>query len=393
MGVLQVISVAIMAHQKRAAFIPELEARLDRPAEVVWDRKNDRWDTGRRALLTYDRSATHHLVLQDDALICRDLVAGVERALEHTPGDSPVCLYVGKVRPYKALVDEYTRDSERASWLVMAQINWGVAIVFPTKIIESMVAWCDNQDIPNYDSRMSRWFETRGISTWYPWPSLVDHRESPSLVPSRGHAGRVARRFAGEDVSALDIDWGGDVVKLPHPIPERFHRPGVSPMLFRSEKYPNYHVPNVRVTFEDGWAEVTNRSAISYLNGTFMRRRGIRPATPAEVEAYAARIAENVEEEVQEPQPPADDGQDSGDDDQTNGSQQEPEAKSEPTADGEHTGEPADLTSAVPDGTADDVMAWVDGDTERARAAVEVESGRSKPRKTLLTKLEALTGE
>lgn len=387
------ISVAIMAHQKRADFIPELEAKLDRPATVVWDRANNRWDTGRRALLAYDRSATHHLVLQDDALICRDLVAGVERALEHTPGDSPVCLYVGKVRPYKALVDEYTRDSERASWLVMAQINWGVAIVFPTKIIDDMVAWCDNQTIPNYDSRMSRWFENQGISTWYPWPSLVDHRESPSLVPGRGHAGRVARRFVGTDVSALDIDWGGDVITLPHPIPERFHRPGVSKMLFRSEKYPNYHVPNVRVTFEAGYAEVTNRSAISYLNGTFMRRRGIRPATPAEVEAYAARLAENVEEEVQEPQPPADDGQDSGDDDQTNGSQQEPEAKSEPTADGEHTGEPADLTTAVPDGTADDVMAWVDGDTERARAAVEVESGRAKPRKTLLTKLEALTGE
>lgn len=34
------VSVAIMAHPKRKRFIPELQAKLDRPATVVWDRKN-----------------------------------------------------------------------------------------------------------------------------------------------------------------------------------------------------------------------------------------------------------------------------------------------------------------------------------------------------------------
>lgn len=418
------ISVAIMAHKKREHFVPELEQKLDRPATVVWDQINDRWDTGRRALLAYDPAATHHLVVQDDALICRDLVAGVERALERTPGDVPLCLYVGKVRPYKALVDEYTRQAANASFLVMHQLHWGVGIVFPTKIIDEMVAWCDGQTIPNYDSRMSRWFEREGISTWYPWPSLVDHRKSPSLVPGRGQSGRTARRFVGADASALDIDWSGDIVTLPHPIPDRFHRPGVTPMLFRSEKYPNYHVPNIRVQFKDGYAEVTNRSAISYLGGVFMARRGIRQATPQEAEAYAARLTEPVEDEIQE--------QDSQVLDADSAGQQEPQSPIETPADTEQgeavqdevtgvvdaealadvetvtvgsDGEPssfgadverdgdADLTAAVPDGTADDVMAWVGDDTERARAAFEVESGRTKPRKTLLAKLENLTGE
>lgn len=209
------LSVAIMAHPKRAEFIPELEAALDRPAKVIWDEKNDRWDTGRRAMLAYDPAADAHLVVQDDAIVARDLVAGLEQALGHVPDRSPLCAYIGTVRPWPTAVAQLVKATrEDTSWIVMRQLNWGVAVAVPVPLIDEMIAWCDRRpDVANYDKRMSRWFEHQRLDVWYPWPSLVDHRDSPSLVPGR-HGGRHAHRFIGADASALEQRWDGDVMRL-----------------------------------------------------------------------------------------------------------------------------------------------------------------------------------
>jgi hypothetical protein len=43
-----------------------------------------------------------------------------------------------------------------------------------------------------------------------------------------------------------------------------------------------------------------------------------------------------------------------------------------------------------PDGTVDDVLGWVDGDPARARAALDAEQAREKPRSTLVTDLEGV---
>jgi hypothetical protein len=49
-----------------------------------------------------------------------------------------------------------------------------------------------------------------------------------------------------------------------------------------------------------------------------------------------------------------------------------------------------DTHADVPDGTAAEVLAWVDGDAERALLAYAFESAREKPRSTLLAKLDEL---
>lgn len=365
------VSAAIMAHPKRAGFVAELEGRLDREAALVWDDgSNSRWGTGRRALLSYDPEATHHLVVQDDAVVPRDLVAGLEQAIAHTSGDVPVCLYVGRVRPYRQLVDQYVaRAGSGASWLVMDQLCWGVAIAFPTKIIEDMVAWCDRQTIPNYDTRMSRWLEGEGIATWYPWPSLVDHRESPSLVPGRGHAGRVARRFIGADASALDIDYSGSVLRLPG---INDYRPGGHPMLFVSERYPSLSIPTIGARFQDGFFEATRRGQVSYLQRPDLRRRGVRVATDAEAAAWRDRRAAPATEPEPEGEP--------------EGHEPEGETPEEPEKE-----EVEDETP--PEGNAETVLGWVGDNPDRAELALAAEHGRDKPRSTLVAKLVALTGQ
>jgi len=321
-------------------------------------------------------------VIQDDAVIPHDLVAGVEAALAHTPGDVPLCLYVGKVRPYKEMVAEYVRKADGASWLVMDRLNWGVAVVLPVPMVEAVVAAGDAQSIPNYDSRMSTYFEANDIPVWYPWPSLVDHRESPSLVPGRGHNGRVAHQFIGAAASALAIDFTGQVLRLPD---ANDYRPGgPTTMLFISEKYDNLSIPTCGVRFKDHHFEAVTAGQIAYLQRPFMKTRGVRPATEEEAAAWSgSSIGEPVSEpalasvpegtvEVREPAPAE---SLTGDEVQV----VEQTAEETETFDGD-----------VPDGTADEILAWVGDDIERALAAIEAENAREKPRKTLLAKLDSI---
>lgn len=207
------VSCAVMAHPSRKGMVDELLADLDRPVKVVWDEINDRHDTGIRAVEAYDPSCTHHLVLQDDVVPCRDLLAGVERALTHVPGDVPVSLYVGRVRPFRRAVERAAVQAEGASWITMAGIYWGPAIVLPTAVIDELSPWFRASTIQNYDRRLSKWFKNQGLPCWYTWPSLVDHRGDRSLVrPST--AVRRAHRFLGVDVSALSVDWTGPRVDM-----------------------------------------------------------------------------------------------------------------------------------------------------------------------------------
>jgi hypothetical protein len=195
--------------------IPGLIGRLDRPAEVVWDQINNRWDTGRRSLLAFDPDASHHMVIQDDTIPCRDLVAGVERSLEWVPEGSPVMCYVGRVRPYRDAINQnLAAAGNDPSWLTFGETFWGPCLVIPTGVIPELVERCDRMRVANYDRRIGLWFRSKRIPVYAPWPSLVEHRDSPSTQPERT-AVRHAHRFIGADQSALTVDWSGPVFHVP----------------------------------------------------------------------------------------------------------------------------------------------------------------------------------
>lgn len=210
------LSVKIMAHKKRERHIPHLLEQLGlTDDDVIWDRKSDRWDTGRRAWEAVDQSADFGCVLQDDAVVCADFIAGMERALAYLPEKALVSPYIGTRRPAASRVERAVNQArqEGVSWVRMPSLNWGVGILAPTDIINRMLPWCDKQTYPNYDRRIGRYaIDVLGIPTWCTWPSLVDHRDDDSLV---GHGqGRKAHQFIGENASALDIDWDTRYVDL-----------------------------------------------------------------------------------------------------------------------------------------------------------------------------------
>lgn len=206
------MSAAVMAHPRRSHLVRQLVSKLDVRAEVVWDRIGVEWDTGRRALLAFSATATHHLVVQDDAVVCRDLVRAAVAAAA-VAGERPVSFYTGRVRPFGRLVERASAEAVAAgaTWMQMPGPWWGVALMLPTSHIPELVAWADRrgQHIADYDKRIARWYVRQGIACWYSVPSLVNHRpeyESPSLLP--GHAAdRTAHQFIGQSVSGTVVQW------------------------------------------------------------------------------------------------------------------------------------------------------------------------------------------
>ena len=208
------ISVAIMAHPKRAPFVEALQDELDLDdTHVVWDRHNDRHETGLRSLQAYDPDATHHLVIQDDAVAAPHLLEALEEITSHQP-DNPIGLYVGSARArteYARVPDHFNaaRAQGRTLLRMLGPLR-GVAICFPTvHLTELTTSYAANPRTKNYDRRISRWYMTVATrDTLYTVPSLVNHRpvaENPSLIEGRT-GNRQAHWFCG-DRSALEFDW------------------------------------------------------------------------------------------------------------------------------------------------------------------------------------------
>lgn len=183
------ISVAVMAHPRRKRMAETLAERL--VASVVWDQKNDIWHTAQRAMLAADDD--WHLVIQDDAIISRDLIPSIETMLECVPRHVILSLYFPAHR--HAEVPDFQPTGR---WTIAPRLIGGVAVVYPTHLIPLIIEDAESRTVVSYDSRI-HW------PTYYPQPSLVDHADVMSL--RRGRYGRRALNFIGTHRSGLDVDW------------------------------------------------------------------------------------------------------------------------------------------------------------------------------------------
>lgn len=211
------ISVSVMAHPDRAHLVDELLDSLDVRAKVAFDtggkpsRDPERiWQNAKKAWGMHDGDADWHVVLQDDAIVAKNLMQCLPSALGRVPDMGMVSLYVGDGRPMSSLWGRLA-DAARAceaSWIVGPRSMWGVGLAIPVRLIGGMVEYCSRlRGIPD-DMRIGRWGRRAGVETWFTWPSLVDHPQGGSLV---GHGGgRVARSFAFD---AHDWNWDGAIIR------------------------------------------------------------------------------------------------------------------------------------------------------------------------------------
>lgn len=211
------LSAVVMAHPAREHYIPDLMEALGEDLPVVWDEGwNDRHITGRKAMQAYDPDATHHLVIQDDVIVSRDLLKAVSMMIEHS-GEHPIGLYCGKVRPNHNAIPVLMARAKVGGypWFAYEGPWWGPGIVMPTVNIDACMERYQilgEEGVDGYDRRISRWHGEQGIECWYACPSLLDHRTvedhgNQSLVFNRTGRYRGAYWFIGSDRSGADTDW------------------------------------------------------------------------------------------------------------------------------------------------------------------------------------------
>jgi len=178
------------------------------------------WYTAKRCWRSMPGHATHQLMLQDDAILCHNFVAGMKAVAAVRPND-PLALFAA--------------DDEHADYAAMGGHHWmpmlrfgAVALLLPRHVIEDFLAW--QQPLEKHfdestrgdgaslrwglldDCRLWRYLMYQSIRMWATVPSLVDHDVSlPSCIDivdplqSRG-VFASASNFLGEG-NPTDIDW------------------------------------------------------------------------------------------------------------------------------------------------------------------------------------------
>lgn len=186
------MSISIMAHPKRKEWVEELQAQLGGVVPVSYDTGFGIIENCKRAWESHNRHARYHLVLQDDAILCRDFRKRAEAVIGHvmaSSGGLPISFYAGS-RPYLL---PRLRKAEKTK-VMFGPLWWGVAVCLPVCHVRPMLRLYSSLSAAQDDSRIRHYLSRVGLKVWYPIPSLVNHRKGKSLVGDPGEA-RVAYKF------------------------------------------------------------------------------------------------------------------------------------------------------------------------------------------------------
>lgn len=211
------ISVAIMAHPKRRAAAEALYNKVIQypfvaPA-IIYDEKNEEWDTGERSMRYGVGKADWHLVIQDDAILTPDFYSNIEGAIAAVPTKVAMSLYTGTVRPLPDRVKRAVTNAPAGSFLQHYMMMWGVGILLPSWHIEPMLDFINEpkySDTP-YDQRIGVFYQRNRLPIYYTVPSLVDHDDDiGSLI---GNDRSVEPRVAHRRSQGL-VTWTDTVIPI-----------------------------------------------------------------------------------------------------------------------------------------------------------------------------------
>lgn len=145
-------------------------------------------------------AATHHLVVQDDVLTCRDFVQAVMRILVATPVAAH-SFYLAK--HYKA-PDDLPQPSQ---WLSTKCIG-SLAVALPTPVAREVGELLLRSPKAMDDEFLGPFVRARYGHLRVSCPSLVQHMEIPSLLRHDALYDMLrGQHFVGEDADARHLPW------------------------------------------------------------------------------------------------------------------------------------------------------------------------------------------
>ena len=172
-----------MAHPKRKDLVNTLFLTLCKSSEnvtIVWDRRNNEWDTGKRCLEMADETCDWTVIIQDDAVIGENFVKNVENYLRKAE-KTLTSFYLGRGRPYyKEMLKVVAAAQENNCNLIsIPHLYWGVCIALPS-IDCKEIAKEENEKV--YDAKIGNFYFKKGKQVIYTLPSLADHSHCQSLI-------------------------------------------------------------------------------------------------------------------------------------------------------------------------------------------------------------------
>lgn len=189
------ISKTIMAYKARKNRIPYIRSMVGDAAVSLDDGRWGLWENSRRCWLSRDPASEFHLVIQDDAVICRDFSNRMSEIFANVGNDYKnfaYCLYFRIKNDSKS--DVIANFNKRAigaykskkSHFIDKYLRYGIAYMMPSHLVPEMIDYADKLDnLGNHDdTRYSHFAAHKGLRIVYPLASLIDQDPNYSSTHS-----------------------------------------------------------------------------------------------------------------------------------------------------------------------------------------------------------------
>lgn len=167
------IDYIIMAHKSRKEHYERLANQFDDIKLCIDYQNQGAWAIAKQAWDMADKDSDYTIVIQDDALLCHNFQEKAEQFIEQHKGHVISFYYGDNPQAHKEIKPDYFDT----------MLNHAVCLAIPTAEIEDMIQYCDFQpECTGDDMKIRRWLITNGRTCRYSNPSLVQHRDIPSIV-------------------------------------------------------------------------------------------------------------------------------------------------------------------------------------------------------------------
>lgn len=220
------ISLSIMAVPSRLKHVSAMLGRLGAQLEsakragldvcgtsVFYDEhRKGPWHSWRGAWETHKTwQSTHHVVLQDDILFCRDLPETLHALASARPDD-----VVSGFLPRQSVTKAHEQGLR---WVRCARYLWAQCTMLPVPLGVEAMQWIDAQEGTEVakdwrqhdDSRLAAFFRMKKLPVFVAVPHPVEHLVEIEGGSAMGHnfdpTKRKAKVWIGEQASGTKFDW------------------------------------------------------------------------------------------------------------------------------------------------------------------------------------------
>lgn len=214
------LGISIMAHPTRQKHVLQyMKPRLSSPKirfNINWD-YNSRGSWWNAKECWRMARGTHHMVIQDDAILADDFVEGVLLALEANP-DVPVCWYGND-----SVLDRAAKAGH--NWAILRNGIWGICFSMPSPMVVDFLHWESTMNVfanaimddvwktLDDDTRITLYLHEKDIDTWMSVPCLIQHGGRGKSLLKHNTPNSYSNYYTGEsaikDWSLPDVPYRG----------------------------------------------------------------------------------------------------------------------------------------------------------------------------------------